>query len=204
MEGRPFNAVRQILALPRWIRHIRAMKIQRICVFCGASQSATPEHLALATTFGKEMGRRGLELVYGAGRTGLMGAVADAVLSSGGTAFGVIPTFLKTVELAHPGLTHLHESTSMHERKALMAERADAFVSLPGGFGTLDETFEILTWRQLDLHNKPVLLLNHNGFYDGLLQFVQTAQQHGLVRPQHSKLLQIATTQEEVFSLLDL
>jgi uncharacterized protein (TIGR00730 family) len=180
------------------------MSVQRICVFCGSSQSATPEHLALATKFGQAIGQRGLELVYGAGRTGLMGAVADGVLSAGGSAFGVIPTFLKTVELAHPNLTYCHESSSMHERKALMADRAHAFVSLPGGFGTLDETFEIITWRQLSLHHKPVILWNHEGFYDGLVQYLDTAERHNLLRPHHKQMLQIATSQDEVFSLLGL
>ena len=180
------------------------MPIQRICVFCGASQTAAPAHLELATRLGAELGRRGLELVYGGGRTGLMGAVADATLANGGTAFGVIPTFLKTTELAHPGLTLLHESTSMHERKALMAARADAFVTLPGGFGTLDETFEILTWSQLGLHEKPIVIWNHENFYDGLLSFADTAEQAGLLRPQHKKLLRVATSQAEVFSLLGL
>ena len=180
------------------------MPVQRICVFCGASQTAAPAHLALAARFGRALGERKLELVYGAGRTGLMGAVADATLAHGGTAFGVIPTFLKTVELAHPNLTYLHESSSMHERKALMADRAEAFVTLPGGFGTLDETFEILTWSQLDLHQKPIVLWNHEGFYDGLLSFASAAEQAGLLRPHHKKLLRVATSQAEVFSLLGL
>ncbi|HZY83935.1 MAG TPA: TIGR00730 family Rossman fold protein, partial [Gemmataceae bacterium] len=134
--------------------------MKRVCVFCGSSSGTRPEYAAAARRFGAALAGRGLGLVYGGGHVGLMGALADAVLAAGGEVVGVIPQALVDRELAHGGLTELLVVNTMHERKALMADRADAFAALPGGFGTADELFEILTWAQLGLHAKPVGLLN--------------------------------------------
>lgn len=146
-----------------------------VAVFCGARPGAHPEFAAAARALGCELAQRGLTLVYGGGHVGLMGILADAVLAAGGRVIGVIPTFMAERELAMAGLTELHIVASMHERKALMAEKAEAFIALPGGLGTLDELFEILTWKQIGLHNKPVALLNTLSYFDPLLSFVNQA-----------------------------
>src|ERR1700722_1683059 len=139
-------------------------QIRSICVFCGSSSGARPEFAASARLLGELLAARGIELVYGAGDVGLMGILADAALTAGGRVVGVIPQALMERELAHHGLSELHVVRTMHERKAMMADRAEAFVALPGGFGTADELFEILTWAQLGIHARPVALLNVAGF----------------------------------------
>lgn len=146
-----------------------------ICVFCGSSLGARSVYREAAQAMGTALVNRGLGLVYGGGNVGLMGLIADAVLAAGGEAIGVIPEFLAVKEIAHTGLTQLHTVNSMHDRKALMAELADAFVALPGGYGTLEEFCEILTWAQLGLHQKPQGLLNVAGYYDPLLQLFDRA-----------------------------
>jgi len=163
--------------------------MKRICVFCGSSSGARPEYTEAAVTIGTEIVRRGLELVYGGGRIGLMGVVADTVLAAGGRAIGVIPKALMTKEIAHSGLTELHVVESMHERKAMMADRTDAFIALPGGFGTMEEFFEVLTWAQLGLHRKPCALLNTAGYYDGLLALFETFLGERFVLPEHRTLV---------------
>jgi uncharacterized protein (TIGR00730 family) len=156
--------------------------VHRVCVFCGASSGRTPQYATAARAFGEELARRGIGLVYGGGRVGLMGAVADGALAAGGEAIGVIPQALVDRELAHPGLTELHVVGSLHERKALMADLSDAFVALPGGFGTLDELMEQLTWAQLGLHAKPVGLLEVNGYWAPLIALARHATEEGFVR----------------------
>ncbi len=163
-------------------------------VFCGSSGGADPAFGEEAAAFGRELVARGCSLVYGGARVGSMGVLADAVLAAGGTAVGVIPDHMTGRELAHEHLTELHVVASMHERKALMAARADAFCALPGGFGTLDELAEILTWAQLGLHAKPVGLLNASGFFDGLLAFFDTAVTHGFVAPRWRHRLVVGAT----------
>jgi hypothetical protein len=148
------------------------------------------------------LAEKGLELVYGGASIGLMGAMADAALAEGGAVFGVIPAVLAGTELAHRGLTELHEVSSLHERKALMAKRADAFVALPGGFGTLDETFEILTWGQLSLHQKPIAVLNVEGFFDQLLAYLDHVTAEGLIRSEHRPLLMVETEPERLLAKL--
>ena len=140
---------------------------------------------------GAEIGRLGWQLVYGGGRAGLMGVVADAALAAGAPVIGVIPRSLVDRELGHQGLTELHVVTTMHERKLLMAERSDAFVALPGGIGTFEELFEVWTWRQLGYHDKPLGLLNVDGYYDGLLAFMRQTLQHGFVTEPQQALLQV-------------
>lgn len=147
--------------------------MRRICVFAGSSRGARPEYAAAARTLGVELAGRGLELVYGGGNIGLMGVVADAVLDRGGQVTGVIPERLADLEVAHREVSELRIVDTMHERKAVMAELSDGFIALPGGIGTLEETFEAVTWNVLHIHDKPCGLLNVGGYYDGLLQFLR-------------------------------
>ena len=156
--------------------------MQRVCVFCGASTGRRSAYAEAARGFGALLAERGLGLVYGGGRVGLMGALADGALAGGGEAIGVIPQGLVDRELAHPGLSELRVVQSLHERKAEMASLADAFVALPGGFGTLDELMEQLTWAQLGLHRKPVGLLDVEGYWAPLIAVARHATQEGFVR----------------------
>ena len=159
--------------------------LNAICVFCGASNGGRPEYPAAAWELGTAIARQGSTLIYGGGRAGLMGAVADAALASGGKVIGVITTLLKDRELGHTGITELHVVETMHERKMQMATLADAFVALPGGLGTLDELFEILAWAQLGIHAKPVGLLNANHYYDGLMTFLDHVDRERFLRLNH-------------------
>jgi hypothetical protein len=163
--------------------------MKRICVFCGAATGKDPRHAEGARALGRALASRGLELVYGGGSVGLMGVVADATLEAGGVAIGVIPRALQLRELAHRSLTSLHVVSSMHERKAKMAELAHGFVALPGGMGTLEELAEILTWAQLGLHQRPVGLLDVEGYYRPLIAFLDSAVAAGFLRPDHRELL---------------
>jgi uncharacterized protein (TIGR00730 family) len=156
--------------------------VRRVCVFCGASSGRLPVYADAARALGSALASRGLGLVYGGGRVGLMGAVADAALAAGGEAVGVIPQELVDRELAHGGLTELRIVGSLHERKALMAELSDGFVALPGGFGTLDELLEQLTWSQLGLHAKPIGLLDVEGYWRPLIELARHATEEGFVR----------------------
>ena len=162
-----------------------------VCVYCGSRVGASPAFEAAARATGTLIGRNGWQLVYGGGRAGLMGAVADAALAAGGRVVGVIPQTLMDREHGHTGLSELHVVQTMHERKRLMAERSDAFVALPGGIGTLEELFEVWTWRQLGYHDKPVGLLNVEGYYDRLLAFVDDMVGAGFVMPPQRELLQM-------------
>ncbi|MDR6235169.1 TIGR00730 family Rossman fold protein [Pseudomonas oryzihabitans] len=172
----------------------------RLCIFCGSSLGRSVHYEATARELGRRLARAGIGVVYGGASIGLMGALADAVLEEDGEVLGVIPQALADKEIAHRGLTQLHIVTSMHERKALMAELADGFIALPGGIGTFEELFEMLTWAQLGYHAKPCALLNVNGFYDSLLTFLQQVSAQGFLQPQHLKLLMTAA---EVDSLLE-
>jgi uncharacterized protein (TIGR00730 family) len=160
-----------------------------VCVFCGSAPGSDPAYAAAARAVGAELARRGLGLVYGGGRVGLMGEVANGALAAGGTVVGVIPEALSAKEIAHDGVTELVIVGTMHARKALMADRSDAFLALPGGFGTCDELFEILTWGQLGIHRKPVGLLNVNGFFTPLLAWLDHVVAAGLLKPKHRGLL---------------
>ncbi len=162
-----------------------------VAVYCGSSSGTNPLYTAQAQALGAALVAHNLTLVYGGGRVGLMGTIADAVLAHGGKVVGVIPDFLADKELAHLGCTELHIVKSMHERKLLMAERADAFVAMPGGYGTLEELFEVLTWGQLGLHHKPVALLNVDGYYDHLLLALDRMRDDQLLRIENrAQLLQ--------------
>jgi uncharacterized protein (TIGR00730 family) len=163
--------------------------MKRICIFCGSANGARPAYVAAAREMGTQIAQRGYELVYGGGRAGLMGIVADAALEAGGSVIGVIPTALVEKETDHQGLTKLHIVSSMHERKAMMADLTDAFVALPGGFGTLDEFCEIVTWAQLGYHRKAACILNTEGYYDKFLDFLDYSITQGFIRDQHRAMI---------------
>ena len=163
-----------------------------ICVYCGSRSGELPAYTAAAHAIGTEIGRRGWQLVYGGGRAGLMGVVADAALAAGATAVGVIPESLMGKELGHRGLTELHVVETMHQRKMMMAERSDAFLALPGGIGTFEELFEVWSWRQLGYHDKPLGLLNVAGYYDGLLGFLMHSREQGFMTTAQTDLLHVA------------
>jgi len=163
--------------------------LRRICVYTGSNVGVRPEYQQAAQALGKALVARGLGLVYGGGRVGLMGVIADTVLAEGGEVIGVIPKALFPREVGHTHLTQLHEVESMHERKALMADLADGFIALPGGFGTYDELFETITWSQLGLHSKPVGLLDVAGFFAPLLALITHTTNEGFITPIHSNLL---------------
>jgi uncharacterized protein (TIGR00730 family) len=166
--------------------------VRRLCVFTGSSPGGHPDYAAAAAELGRTLAGEGIGVVYGGASVGLMGVVADATLAAGGEVAGVIPQALVDREIAHPGLSELHVVGSMHERKALMADLADGFVALPGGTGTLDELFEVITWAQLGLHAKPLGLLDVRGYYAGLVAFLDHAVQERFVAPQHRDMLVVA------------
>jgi uncharacterized protein (TIGR00730 family) len=163
--------------------------MQRVCVFCGSATGVRAIYQQAAVAIGVALAHQGFELIYGGGRVGLMGVLADAVLAQGGRAIGIMPTHLVAKEIAHQGLTELRVVSSMHERKAAMAELADAFIALPGGYGTFEEFCEMLTWGQLGLHRKPCGLLNVDHFYDPLLMLFNHAVAEGFVNPAYRALV---------------
>ena len=163
--------------------------MKSICVYCGSSDDINPAYLEGADQMGRAIAKRGLQLWYGAGSTGLMGAVANGALGAGGEVIGVIPAMFHTPQLAHTGLTRLEIVESMHQRKERLANQADAFIALPGGFGTFEELFEILTWAQIGLHQKPVGLLNVMGYFDPLLSMVEHARNEGFIYAEHCTML---------------
>jgi uncharacterized protein (TIGR00730 family) len=164
-------------------------RIQRLCVFCGSSSGARPIYAEAAAELGRELVKSGVALVFGGGRVGLMGVVADSVLAAGGQAIGVMPRALVEKEIAHTSLTELHVVESMHLRKAKMADLADAFLLLPGGYGSWEEFLEVVTWLQLGIHRKPCALLNVAGYYDALLSLASHALAEGFLRPAHKEML---------------
>lgn len=168
--------------------------MKSVCVYCGSSIGSRPEYADAARLLGTMLAESGLALVYGGGKVGLMGTVADAVLAHGGTAIGIIPEALMQKEVGHVGLTELHVVRNMHERKQMMADRADAFIAMPGGVGTFEELFETFTWLQLGYHAKPVGLLNVAGFYDGMLGFLSHAVHEGFLKQVHADMLHVSET----------
>lgn len=178
--------------------------MKRLCVFCGSSRGRSSSFADAAQGLGEAMAAKGIELVFGGSHVGLMGIVADAVLARGGRVTGVLPRFMADKELAHLRLTELHLVDTMHERKQLMAELADGFVALPGGFGTLEEIFEAITWQQLHLHACPCGLLNVDGYFDALLEFLRGSVKEDFVRPAHFDQLIVATTPLDLLSRLAL
>ena len=174
-----------------------------LCVFCGSRVGALPIYSTAAEHLGRLLGAREHTLVYGGGRVGLMGVVAETCLSAGGSVIGVLPRLLSAAEIAFAEATELILVETMHERKALMASKADMFVALPGGFGTCDELFEILTWQQLRIHDSPVALLNVGGFFDTLLKWIDEMVVAGFLKPEYRSMLHVCDTAEQVIDLLE-
>ena len=177
--------------------------LRSVCVFCGSSAGNSPAYRSSSLALADHLAKSERSLVYGGAKIGLMGAVADRVLEHGGKVVGVIPQSLVDVEVAHEGLTELHITDGMHSRKAKMAAESDAFIALPGGLGTLEELFEVLTWAQLGYHDKPIGLLNVEGYYDALLEFLDGAASRGFMRVAHRNLLHVAPAAEELLGLLE-
>jgi uncharacterized protein (TIGR00730 family) len=176
--------------------------IQNVAVFCASADGADPAYRAAAVELGCTLAKRKIGVVYGGAKVGLMKAVAEAALAEGGCVIGVIPTVLVDLEVAHDGLTELHVTDTMHTRKAMIGERSDAFIALPGGFGTLEELFEVLAWQTLKLHAKPVVLLNTNGFYDKLLAFLDDCVIEGMLKAKNREIVLVADTVEEALRIL--
>ena len=183
--------------------HSKTKEIRRrVCVFCGSNPGVRPEYRAEAVALGRLLGEAGLGLVYGGAQVGLMGMLADAALAHGGEVIGVIPRALAGVEVAHQGLSRLTMVETMHERKAIMVQESDAFVALPGGYGTLDEFFEVLTWAQLRIHAKPCLLVNTAGYYDQLLGFLEIAIDQGFLKAENRAYIHVAGDAAEALQCL--
>jgi uncharacterized protein (TIGR00730 family) len=178
-------------------------RFKRVCVFCGSSSGDNPIYVATARDLGAMLAQKGIGVVYGGAKVGLMGTVADAALAHKGEVIGVIPERLQSREIAHDELTELFVVESMHARKTMMAHLSDAFIALPGGWGTLEETFEIVTWTQLRYHSKPVGLLNVNGYYDRLLEFIAHAVDQGFIQEEHQRILQSAGNPQSLLGALE-
>lgn len=183
---------------------IASSSIHNVAVFCASADGVDPVYRAAAVEVGRALAKRKIGIVYGGAKVGLMQAVAEAAMANGGRVIGVIPNVLVDLEVAHDGLTELHVTDTMHTRKALIGERSDAFIALPGGFGTLEELFEVLTWQTLKIHSKPVLLLNTNGFYDQLLAFLDYCVEQGMLSPPKREIVLVANTVDEALRLLGL
>jgi uncharacterized protein (TIGR00730 family) len=179
------------------------MAIERLAVYCGSAAGNHPRFAAAAQALAEAMAERDIDLVYGGGRLGLMGIMADAVLAHGGRVHGVIPHSLVDLEVAHVGVTELHKVATMHDRKAKMTELCDAFLALPGGIGTLDELFEAWSWNALGYHKKPLCLLNVDGFWDGLIAFIDEATESGFLSAGRRSQLHVATSPAQALKLLD-
>ncbi|MEO0574906.1 MAG: TIGR00730 family Rossman fold protein [Pseudomonadota bacterium] len=183
---------------------LTARTLKNVGVFCGANPGSSPAFMTAATALGRQLASEDVGLVYGGASKGLMGAVADAAIDHGGRVVGVIPEALGSREIAHQGLSALHVVGSMHERKALMAEHSDAFITLPGGFGTLDETFEVLTWTQIGVHHKPLGLLNVEGFFDGLIAFADSQVAAGFVQRKHRDMIIVEPDHDALLRKLEI
>lgn len=183
-------------------RKRKMTKISTICVYCGSSDDVSDLFKQESENLGKMIGENGYDLVYGGASIGLMGRVANAVMQAGGKTIGVIPTHILDHEAKHTGLTELHIVDTMHERKQMMAERADVFVAFPGGMGTLDETFEILTWKYLGLHKKPIIFVNLDGYWDPVLKMIHDMVDQGLARTWHLDIFKTVDTVEELAALV--
>ena len=180
------------------------MSIRNVAVFCASAEGARPIYREQAEALGRALANHRIGLIYGGARVGLMRAVAEAALEAGGHVVGVIPEVLVDLEVAHDGLSELHVTSTMHTRKALMGERSDAFIILPGGFGTFEELFEVLAWQTLKLHAKPILLLNTAGFYTPMLAFLDHCVTEGVLRPHNRSILLVAETVEDALRQLDI
>ena len=182
---------------------MKIKKMKRITVFCGSSSGTEAIYTAQATLLGQTLAKRNIELVYGGANVGLMGAIADGVLNNGGKAIGVLPNFLRSKEIAHKQLTELILVDTMHERKTKMNDLCDGVIALPGGFGTLDELFEMLTWGQLGLHKKPIGILNVGGYFDALIIFTQTMVDKGLLKEVNQQMLLVSDTIDDLLDKME-
>lgn len=191
----------QSLRLALSVRHMNSLR--RIAVYCGSNPGLEPAHKAATLALGDFLARQGIGVVYGGGNVGLMGALADAAIAAGGEVIGVIPQSLMEKELGHGGVTQLHVVGTMHERKQLMVDLSDGFIALPGGFGTLDELFETLTWLQLGFHHKPVGILNVGGFFDGLIEFIRHMSRSGFLKPEHAQCVLVDADQEKLLAAME-
>jgi uncharacterized protein (TIGR00730 family) len=180
------------------------MNYQSICVFCGAQNSVPQAHLDMAQQLGRDLAKNKRKLVYGGGDCGLMGQVANGALLGGGEVVGVFPRSLSRIEVEHQALSKMYLVDSMHERKQIMYDHADAFVVLPGGFGTLDEMFEVITWRQIGVHKKPVIILNHNGYWNKLEELMEHMISSGFAKPVTREFYQVVNSTEDLYKLLQL
>jgi len=178
--------------------------IRSVAVFCASAQGVKPVYAEAAAELARSLARHKVGLVYGGSNVGLMQVVAEAAMAEGGSVVGVIPSVLVEAEVAHRGITELHVTDSMHTRKAMMSERSDAFIALPGGFGTLEELFEVLAWQTLKIHAKPVLLLNVAGFYDKLLEFLDHCVEEGMLKERNRRIVNVANNVEELLKFLGL
>lgn len=178
-------------------------ELRTVCVYCGSSDKMDPAYLQAADAMGRSIAGRNLDVVFGGGGTGMMGALADGALASGGRVIGVIPEIFNTPELLHAGLEELHVVGTMHARKAMMADLADAFVALPGGFGTLEELFEMLTWMQIGLHTKPIGILNVRSYFEPLISLIQHAEEQGFIYREHRDMILVSERPEELISQLE-
>ena len=176
--------------------------IKAVCVFCGASNNAPKEHLEVGTEFGTVLAKRNIRLVYGGGDCGVMGTVANSVLRNKGQVTGVFPMSLKNIESEHASLSEIIMVESMHERKRIMFERSDAIVVLPGGFGTMDEMFEIITWKQLEFHNKPIVIFNYLGYWDPLIKLMENIIEKGFARSETRRLYKVVDSVEGVLEAI--
>lgn len=179
------------------------MAFTSLCVYCGSANNVAQKFKDSAHIIGTELAKRKIRVVYGGGHVGLMGVVADAALQAGGTVVGIIPEHIRAGEVQHTGLTKLHIVPDMHTRKRMMVERAEGFIILPGGLGTLDEAFEILTWRKLKLHDKPIIIFNQDGYWDPMIALMESMVNEGFSQPPDRKLYKVAATTEELLALVD-
>ncbi len=179
------------------------MSLHSVCIYCGSSNDVAPRFKTVARDVSEKLAKKGMTIVYGGGHVGLMGIVADAALAIGAKVIGIIPEHIRAKEVQHTGLTELHVVPDMHTRKRMMVERSEAFIILPGGLGTLDETFEILTWKKLQLHNKPILIFNQDGYWDSLIALIDRTIIEGFAAPADRALFTVVTTVDEMLEVLD-
>lgn len=176
--------------------------MKSICIYCGSADDIHPEYKLVGRQMGRTLAENGIRLIYGGGKTGIMGAVADGAMQAGGEVFGVIIPSMNTPALAHRGLTRLDVTSTIHQRKARMYELADGYIALPGGFGTFDELFETITWSQIGVHEKPIGLLNARGFFEPLMALVLHAEKEGFLFPEHRQMLCMADTPQELLDCM--
>jgi uncharacterized protein (TIGR00730 family) len=202
LSPHPVAAGEQARAASASTQSQKKIAIRSSCVYCGSSSRVLPGYKENAATLGRRLAEDGIDVVYGGGRVGLMGIVADSALAAGGKVFGIIPSHIQAMEVEHHGLTELHVVDSMHTRKRMMADRSDSFIILPGGFGTLDEAFEIITWKKLHMHDKPIILFDDNGFWQPLVKLMDSIIHEGFAHERDRELYTVVGSLDAVFDIL--